>query len=156
MGARVLSLYQKLIRNAWKSGKYLSKPEDPKQDSQAADDRESLRDFLRSKMEWIVEREAYEVLGPETAQQKEPKMKLAQYVKFREEKFGGVLFETRSEKVFTLSPTGAAVVKEIVAGGGDADILTRLKDKYQGDGASIEKDGAEFIASLREKGLIVE
>ena len=28
-------------------------------------------------------------------------MKLAKYVKFREEKFGGVLFETRSEKVFT-------------------------------------------------------
>ena len=33
-------------------------------------------------------------------------MKLAKYVKFREEKFGGVLFETRSEKVFTLNPDG--------------------------------------------------
>ena len=35
-------------------------------------------------------------------------MKLAKFVKFREEKFGGVLFETRSEKVYTLNPTGAA------------------------------------------------
>ena len=40
-------------------------------------------------------------------------MQLAKFVKFREEKFGGVLFETRSEKVFTLNPTAAAVVREI-------------------------------------------
>ena len=39
-------------------------------------------------------------------------MRLAKFVKFREEKFGGVLFETRSEKVFTLNPTAAAVVRE--------------------------------------------
>ena len=43
-------------------------------------------------------------------------MRLAKFVKFREEKFGGVLFETRSEKVFTLNPTAAAVVREIQAG----------------------------------------
>ena len=43
-------------------------------------------------------------------------MKLAKYVKFREEKFGGVLFETRSEKVYTLNPTATAVVREIQAG----------------------------------------
>ena len=42
-------------------------------------------------------------------------MQLAKYVKFREEKFGGVLFETRSEKVFTLNPTATAVVREIQA-----------------------------------------
>jgi hypothetical protein len=35
-------------------------------------------------------------------------MKLAKYVKFREEKFGSVLFETRSEKVYTLNPTATA------------------------------------------------
>ena len=40
-------------------------------------------------------------------------MRLAKYVKFREEKFGGVLFETRSEKVYTLNPTAVAVVREI-------------------------------------------
>ena len=43
-------------------------------------------------------------------------MRLAKSVKFREEKFGGVLFETRSEKVFTLNPTAAAVVRELQAG----------------------------------------
>ena len=48
-------------------------------------------------------------------------MQLAKYVKFREEKFGGVLFETRSEKVFTLNPTATAVVREIQAGADEAD-----------------------------------
>ena len=42
-------------------------------------------------------------------------VRLAQYVKFREEKFGGVLFETRSEKVFTLNPTATAVIREIAS-----------------------------------------
>ena len=56
-------------------------------------------------------------------------MQLAKYVKFREEKFGGVLFETetKSEKVYTLTPTAAAVVQEIVHA---------------------------FIAELRDKGLV--
>jgi hypothetical protein len=36
-------------------------------------------------------------------------MRLAKFVKFREEKVGGVLFETRSEKVFTLNPTATAL-----------------------------------------------
>ena len=150
-----MSLYQKLIRNAWKSGKYLSQPEAAQQNQAGADDRESFRDFLRSKMEWIVEREVYDAAPSAPNKKEEPKMKLAQYVKFREEKFGGVLFETRSEKVFTLSPTGAAVVKEIVAGG-DADIVSRLKAKYQGDGASIETEAGEFLQTLRQNGLIVE
>jgi len=43
-------------------------------------------------------------------------MRLSKYVKFREEKFGGVLFETRSEKVFTLNAVATAVVREINAG----------------------------------------
>ena len=61
-------------------------------------------------------------------------MKLAKYVKFREEKFGGVLFETRSEKVYTLNPTATAVVKEIQAGTDVAAIPTRLKERFNDGG----------------------
>ena len=57
-------------------------------------------------------------------------MRLAKFVKFREEKFGGVLFETRSEKVFTLNPTATAVVREIAAGGDESAIAARLKDRF--------------------------
>src|SRR5262249_1039194 len=47
-------------------------------------------------------------------------MRLTKFVKFREEKFGGVLFETRSEKGFALNPTAAAVLREVGGRGGRA------------------------------------
>ena len=81
-------------------------------------------------------------------------MKLAKYVKFREEKFGGVLFETRSEKVFTLNPTATAVVREIQAGSDEHDIPARLKARYKDEGGAIEREAQAFIAELRQKGLV--
>ena len=81
-------------------------------------------------------------------------MNLTQHVKFREEKFGGVLFETRSEKVFTLNPTATAIVREILAGGLESDIVRRLRDGYHDRGAAIEQETKAFIADLRRKGLV--
>jgi coenzyme PQQ synthesis protein D (PqqD) len=81
-------------------------------------------------------------------------MQLAKYVKFREEKFGGVLFETRSEKVFTLNPTATAVVREIAAGGGEREIASRLKDRFADADGTIEREVTAFIADLRQKGLL--
>ena len=81
-------------------------------------------------------------------------MKLAKYVKFREEKFGGVLFETRSEKVYTLNPTATAVVREIQAGSPEADIPARLKERFRDEGGAIEREAAAFLADLRQKGLV--
>ena len=81
-------------------------------------------------------------------------MKLTKYVKFREEKFGGVLFETRSEKVFTLNPTATAVLREIAAGTPEADIPARLKARYSDTSGTIEQEAAAFIAELRAKGLV--
>ena len=80
-------------------------------------------------------------------------MKLAKYVKFREEKFGGVLFETRSEKVYTLNPTATAVVREIQAGSAALEIPGRLKERFRDDSGAIEREAAAFIAELRQKGL---
>ena len=81
-------------------------------------------------------------------------MKLARYVKFREEKFGGVLFETRSEKVFTLNPTATAVVREIQAGSEPHDIPQRLKARFRDADGAIEREAQAFIAELRQKGLV--
>ena len=81
-------------------------------------------------------------------------MRLAKFVKFREEKFGGVLFETRSEKVFTLNPTATAVVREIQAGSDERDIPARLKARYNDEGGAIEREAQAFIAELRQKGLV--
>ena len=81
-------------------------------------------------------------------------MRLAKFVKFREEKFGGVLFETRSEKVFTLSPTAAAIVREIGAGGDEHAITTRLKERFDDRDGAIEREALAFIADLRQRGLV--
>ena len=81
-------------------------------------------------------------------------MKLARYVKFREEKFGGVLFETRSEKVFTLNETAAAMVREIQAGGAEHDISARLRLRFRDEAGAIEPETLAFIAELRQKGLV--
>ncbi len=84
-----------------------------------------------------------------------PTIQLAKFVKFREERFGGVLFETRSEKVFTLNPTGAAVVREIQAGSDGETINQRLKELFADQKDSITGDIATFIDELRSRALIV-
>jgi PqqD family protein of HPr-rel-A system len=81
-------------------------------------------------------------------------MELAKYVKFREEKFGAVLFETRSEKVYTLNPTAAAVVREIVAGRNEREIVSTLKEHFDDTGGAVEDEVRAFIADLRDKGLL--
>jgi hypothetical protein len=80
-------------------------------------------------------------------------MRLAKHVKFREEKFGGVLFETRSEKVFTLNPVATAVVREIAAGHAAPEIVRRLKERFRDPDHAVEKEAEAFIAELRAKGL---
>ena len=81
-------------------------------------------------------------------------MRLSKYVKFREEKFGGVLFETRSEKVFTLNAVAAAVVREINTGCDEDELVKRLKDRYQDRDGSIERESRAFVADMRQKGLV--
>ena len=81
-------------------------------------------------------------------------MRLAKFVKFREENFGGVLFETRSEKVFTINPTAAAVVREIQSGGSEDEIAERLKARYDDAGGALEREVRDLIADLRSKGLV--
>lgn len=140
--------YDALIKKAWKTGEYLldaaeASKADPKQGS------------VRVEMKDIAEREAWDA-GACFSAHKEGIMKLAPFVKFREEKFGAVLFETRSEKVYTLSPTGAAVVREVIAGAGSADLVEKLKAKYEDPSGKMASEASSFLASLKEKGLVVE
>jgi Coenzyme PQQ synthesis protein D (PqqD) len=81
-------------------------------------------------------------------------MQLAKFVKFREEKFGGVLFETRSEKVFTLNPTATAVVREIGTGDDERVIVRRLKERFNDSTDAIEREVVAFIEELRRRGLV--
>lgn len=142
--------YEALIKKAWKSGEYaLDAAEADKADTVAA------HHGVRQEMKHIAERESWDA-GACFSAHKEGIMKLAPFVKFREEKFGAVLFETRSEKVYTLSPTGAAVVREVIAGAGAADLVDKLKAKYEDPSGKMAQEASSFLASLKEKGLVVE
>ncbi|MEJ1963629.1 MAG: PqqD family protein [Gammaproteobacteria bacterium] len=82
-------------------------------------------------------------------------MKLARYTKFREEKFGGVLFETRSEKGLHAQSDGCRPCARIRAGDCDEQlIIERLKARFDAAEGAIERAAAEFIASLRQQGLV--
>jgi hypothetical protein len=81
-------------------------------------------------------------------------MKLAKYTKFREEKFGGVLFETRSERVYSLNPTAAAVVREIAPGVDERQVVERLKVRFRDADSALEREALTFLADLRQKGLL--
>lgn len=143
--------YEALIKKAWSLGTYtLDEAEAAKKDPEAASDHRKVR----WQMEEIAEREAWDA-GSCFSAHKEGIMKLAPFVKFREEKFGAVLFETRSEKVYTLSPTGAAVVREVIAGAG-ADLVEKLKAKYEDPSGKMANEATTFLAQLKEKGLVVE
>ncbi len=81
-------------------------------------------------------------------------MKLTKYTKFREEKFGGVLFETRSERVYSLNPTAAAVVREIAPGVDERQIVERLEARFRDTGGVMEREALKFLAELRQQGLL--
>jgi len=81
-------------------------------------------------------------------------MQFARYVKFREEQFGGVLFETQTEKVYTLNPTAAAVIREIKSGADVSEIAARLAGQFQDQSGNIERDVLALIGELKQKGLI--
>ena len=144
--------YEALIKKAWSSGAYtLDEAEAAKADPSAAMSRRAVR----VEMQEIAQRETWDVQACFSAH-KEGIMKLAPFVKFREEKFGAVLFETRSEKVYTLSPTGAAVVREIVAGADAANLVDKLKAKFEDPSGKMAQEATSFLGQLKEKGLVVE
>lgn len=82
-------------------------------------------------------------------------MELARYVKFRDERFGGVLFETQGEKVFALNKTATAILHELLAGYETETIAEHLKGRFRDPAATITQDVASLIDQLHAKGLIV-
>lgn len=144
--------YLALLKSAWKSGEFkIFESEAAKADV----DPELSWKKVQKEIEEIIEREAGDAASCLNVH-REGIMKLAPFVKFREEKFGAVLFETRSEKVYTLSPTGAAVVREVIAGADSTSLVERLQAKYEDKSGKMAQEATTFVAQLKEKGLITE
>jgi hypothetical protein len=144
--------YEALLRKTWKSGDFVVTEAEAAQ-ADPAD--EASRRQVRREMEEIAARESWDANSCLVAH-REGIMKLAPFVKFREEKFGAVLFETRSEKVYTLSPTGAAVVREVIAGAEAGTLVAKLSEKFEDPTGKMAQEAASFLGQLKEKGLVIE
>ncbi len=80
-------------------------------------------------------------------------MNFTEHVKIRNEKFGTVIFETLTEKIFITNETGAKILELIGEGRDLPQIVTELQKTYLKD-QEIEKDTTDIIDCLKENNFI--
>ncbi len=81
-------------------------------------------------------------------------MHFAQYVKLRNEKFGAVVFDTLSEKVYITNESGKEILALMAEGLSACEIAEHLVRKYEDDTSEMQNDVAEFIDGLQSAGLL--
>lgn len=81
-------------------------------------------------------------------------MRFEKHVKVRQEKFGAVVFETLSEKVFVTNETGAEILRLLKEGKEPEGVIAELAKNYNGDLTMIKSDVDEFFSILKGKGII--
>ena len=81
-------------------------------------------------------------------------MNLTEHTKIRNEKFGTVVFDTLTEKIFITDPVGSEILKLIKQGKDLAEIVSTLSETFDADTESIEKDVIEFTDQLKASNII--
>ena len=74
--------------------------------------------------------------------------------KTRKEKFGTVVFDTLTEKIFVTDQIGGEILQLIEQGKDVPDIVSALGESFDGDEQSIEKDVVEFTEQLKSSNII--
>jgi len=82
-------------------------------------------------------------------------MNFTEHVKIRNEKFGTVIFETLTEKIFITNETGGRILELIGQGKDLPQIVDELQKNYL-ENQEIEKDAANFINCLKENNFIAK
>lgn len=83
-------------------------------------------------------------------------MKLKKRIKLKEEKFGVVVFDTETEKVFVTNNIGKEIIEKLKEGKNLNQIVDELVKEYEGDSEQIRKDVNEFIEQLKKMDLVKE
>jgi|ETNmetMinimDraft_26_1059896.scaffolds.fasta_scaffold05115_2 hypothetical protein len=81
-------------------------------------------------------------------------MQFAKYVKMRYEKFGAVVFDTLSEKVYITNDSGKEILSLMDEGLSASAIAERLARKHEEATSEMQNDVAEFIDGLQSAGLL--
>ncbi|MFT2016748.1 lasso peptide biosynthesis PqqD family chaperone [Streptomyces sp. 796.1] len=74
-------------------------------------------------------------------------------VSLAETEYGTVLLDERAGTYWELNPTGALVVKSLVAGGDEADAVAAVTAEFDIDPDRAEQDVAALVQELRASGL---
>ena len=80
-------------------------------------------------------------------------MNFTEHTKIRKEKFGTVVFDTLTEKIFVTDEIGAEILQLIEEGKDLLQIISVLCGSYDGDGQTIEKDVIEFTNRLKSNNI---
>ena len=83
-------------------------------------------------------------------------MNFTEHTKIRKEKFGSVVFDTLTEKIFVTDQIGGEILELIDEGKDLPEILNVLGDSYDGEKAMMEKDVIEFTDQLKLNKIICE
>ncbi len=81
-------------------------------------------------------------------------MNFTEHTKIRKEKFGTVVFDTLTEKIFITDLIGGDILQLIEQGKDLPEILSVLGEDYDGDNQMVEKDVVEFVEQLRSNNII--
>ncbi len=81
-------------------------------------------------------------------------MKFTEHTKIRKEKFGTVVFDTLTEKIFITDTVGTEILQLIEQGRDLPQIVSELSAAFDGDARVMEKDIVEFTDELRSNNII--
>jgi hypothetical protein len=83
-------------------------------------------------------------------------MKFTEHTKIRNEKFGAVVFDTLTEKIFITDQIGGEILRLMEQGKDLSEIVSVLGGSYEGDRQMMEKDVAEFAEQLKLNKIILQ
>jgi hypothetical protein len=81
-------------------------------------------------------------------------MNFTEHTKIRKEKFGTVVFDTLTEKIFITDQVGGEILQLIEQGKDLPEMLSVLGDNYDGDRQTIKKDVVEFTDQLKSNNIL--
>lgn len=81
-------------------------------------------------------------------------MNLTEHTKIRKEKFGTVLFDTLTEKIFVTDEIGSEILQLIEQGKDLSQMVSELCETFDGGRQIIEKDVIEFTEQLKSDNII--
>ena len=81
-------------------------------------------------------------------------MNFTEHTKIRKEKFGTVVFDTLTEKIFITDQIGSEILQLIEQGKCLPEIVSELGEIFDDDSQAIEKDVIEFTEQLKANNIV--